>query len=243
MKALINFLKSLANAIPNQCAKNAANNVEKCGSVPKAGDISNIIRDVNVSDRNITTVFYTKGTGGSSNTARLGNYDSSAARNCPDSVFADMAADLEYDKALARESQKLFSQSIKDWAKAAGAVAAGYAASLLAGCNPGGREQELYDAFDAAQLEGDIDPVESMQRAMRQAQRNQQNGRGGCGCTYSVVEAGAGVNYGNSCEPPDKFRPPGYSYPGYMELRKNCPGQNNPSTTSSLNFEIFLDTL
>jgi hypothetical protein len=241
MKALINFLKSLANAIPSQCAKNAAKNVEKCGSVPKASDINGIIRDINVAERNVTTIFYTKGSGGAS---KLGYYDSSAARDCPDSVFADMAADLEYDKAIARESQKLLNQSIKDWAKAAGAAATAYAASLLQGCSPGGKEQEYYDIFDSspANIEGGLDPTELFQRAMRQAQRNQQNGRGGCGCTYSVVEAGAGVNYGNSCEPPDKFDPPGYSYPGYMELRKNCGG-NNPSTTSSLSFDMILDAL
>lgn len=223
MKSVINFIKSLLNAIPAQCAKNAANNVEKCGSVPKASDIRIFRQPIGTGGSRYDFTEITYNTPGSYGVKDLGNFDQKQAASCPDSVFANMAEEQAFNRAFAKESNKLFWQSVKDWAKVAGTFAAGYAASQLVGCAPGGKEQELYDVFDTAQLEGEMDPVEALQRAIRQAQRNQQNGRGGCDdCTYSVVEAGANVNYGDSCEPPDKFKPFKYSYPGYMELRKKC---------------------
>lgn len=225
LRAILDFLTSLANAIPSQCAKNAANNLEKCGSIPKSSNIPIFRQPIGSGSGRFDYVEITyPGRGGRQH---LGDFDKSVANNCPDSVFAKMAKEQQEGFAIQEEANKLVSQSIKDWIKAAGygagAAAAGFAASQLAGCSPGGKEQELYDAFDAAQLEGEMDPVEAMQRAIRQAQRNQQNGRGGCGdCTYSVVEAGYNSNYGDSCEPPDKFKPDDFSYPGYMELRKKC---------------------
>lgn len=228
IKGILDFLKSLSNAIPSQCVKNAAKNLEECGSIPKSKDIPIFRQPIGSGSSrfDFTEISYNNSEGRSQ---KLGNFSQSSAQNCPDSVFAKMAAEQQEMFAIRKEASKLLNASIKDWAKAAGAVATAYAASQLAGCAPGGKEQESYDVFDAspANLEGDVDPVESIQRAIRQAQRNQQNGRGGCDdCTHSLVEVGGGgggnTNYGNSCEPPDKFKPPTYNYPGYMELRKKC---------------------
>jgi hypothetical protein len=246
IKAVIEFIKAMRFAFPSCAKKAAADKLNSCGALPTPDDIvlggswktshwgPNGGRGFHQSYTNLKS--------GKSNEKFFPGSDSNYTCQELQSKIANGIGNSMIDKATEELKQSGPARTAK-WLAGAGSAAA--VASALTGCESGGptdREQEFYDAFDAAQLEGDMDPVATLERAMRQAQRNQQNGSCGCGCNYSLVEAGAGVNYGDSCKPPNKFKPPGYTYPGYMELRKNCGG-NDPSTTSSRSLDILLDSL
>lgn len=157
----------------------------------------------------------------------------------PDCDIPQLAADaLKHDaiEALAKDLQTTAGAGAL--VIGAGALAA---VGALTGCSSKPAQdpdlvQELYDVFDAAQLEGEMDPVETLMRALRQAERDQKRkDKKNCeNCKFEIVESGYGTRHSTTCGgPPADFScsscpGPGFCRPGYMELRKTCG--NNPST-------------